>query len=423
MKQLAETDVLVVGGGPAGIGAALAAARAGARTLLLERHGFLAGVASYGLGMPINQMRPEGQPRGSIHELIIDRLKAYGPDAVQIVGHALVCNVQYLQVAVMDTLDAAGSEFLLHARVAEALTEGERVVGCVVATKEGLASISAGAIVDATGDADVSYFAGAETMKGREGDGFLSPMTLCLLIIGIDVDGARQLEASDPGLVDLIATARPQYPLLPDRMHFELGPFPLRRSLVINHAGTRTFGVLDGTQLADLTTAEAYSRRQAIQIVEALRAHGGAPFARVQLAAAGPQVGVRETRRIKGGYVLTEEDAMTGRTFSDGIAWRSGLLDIGFVRLEPMKVHEVPYRALLPEKIEGLLVAGRCISATHVAASAGKSMGNCVATGHAAGLAAALAVSHGCMPRDLPVSVLQEALRRDGVRLGASTHT
>ncbi|MCX5673026.1 MAG: FAD-dependent oxidoreductase, partial [Planctomycetota bacterium] len=137
----------------------------------------------------------------------------------------------------------------------------------------------------------------------------------------------------------------------------------------------------------------------------------------IELIGTGPQVGVRETRRIKGGYVLTEEDALAGRKFEDAIAWRSGFLDIGFVRFEKMKIHDVPYRALLPEKLDGLVVAGRCISATHVGASAGKSMGNCMATGHAAGLAAAMCAEKGCLPRELKVGDLQDALRADGVDL------
>ena len=103
--------------------------------------------------------------------------------------------------------------------------------------------------------------------------------------------------------------------------------------------------------------------------------------------------------------------------FDDVIAWRSGYLDIGFVRLSKMKVHDVPYRSILPEKVDGLLTAGRCISATHVAASAGKSMGNCVATGHAAGLAAALSVERNQQPRELNVADIQDALRKDGVDL------
>ena len=127
---------------------------------------------------------------------------------------------------------------------------------------------------------------------------------------------------------------------------------------------------------------------------------------------------MRETRRVKGMYVITEEDAMAGRKFDDAIAWRSGFLDPGGqrgARFGGMKIHDVPYRAIVPEKLDGLLMAGRCISATHVGATAGKSMGNCMATGHAAGVAAAISAKRRIMPRELPVRELQEALRADGV--------
>ena len=132
---------------------------------------------------------------------------------------------------------------------------------------------------------------------------------------------------------------------------------------------------------------------------------------------AGPRIGVRESRRLLGEYVLTEENAMEGTRFEDVIAWRSGNLDIGHVRLTRMKIHDVPYRALLPVSVDGLLVAGRCISTSHVAASAGKSMGNCFATGHAAGIAGAMAAKQGVQPRELSVSKIQDALRKDGVDL------
>jgi succinate dehydrogenase/fumarate reductase flavoprotein subunit len=117
---------------------------------------------------------------------------------------------------------------------------------------------------------------------------------------------------------------------------------------------------------------------------------------------------------------LPQDDALSGRRFEDGIAWRSGFLDIGFVRFSKMRVHDVPYRAIIPETLDGLLTAGRCISATHVAASAGKSMGNCMATGHAAGLAATLSIAKRCLPRELPVNDLQKALQADGVDLTRS---
>jgi succinate dehydrogenase/fumarate reductase flavoprotein subunit len=120
---------------------------------------------------------------------------------------------------------------------------------------------------------------------------------------------------------------------------------------------------------------------------------------------------------VKGLYILTEEDAMQGARFDDAVAWRSGYLDIGWVRMSQMKIHQVPYRAIIPEKVDGLLTAGRCMSATHEGASAGKSMGNCMAIGHAAGIAGALAVLRNKQPRQLAVTEIQEALRNDGVDL------
>ncbi len=409
-----QIDVLVAGGGPAGLGAALGAARCGAKTLLLENHAFLGGVGSYGLGMTINQMLPEGRSRGAIHDHVIDRLRVYGDEALTVQGHALVTNAEYLKVALMDALDSAGCQYLLHARVVDSILEGARVAGVVVATKDGLWKVRAKAVVDSTGDADVARFAGAETLKGREGDGFLSPMTLNIIVANVDVAGALRAQ-SGGAIARLIEKARIKYPLLPASMG--LARFPLSNCVTINHAGTKLRGSLDATNLSDVTEAERYSRRQAIQIVQALREFGGPAFAAAQLANTAPQVGVRETRRIKGLYLLSEEDAKQGTRFDDAVAWRSGFLDIGFVRYERMKVHDVPYRSLLPVKVEGLLASGRCISATHVGASSGKSMGNCMATGHAAGVAAALAAASSKTPREVAVRDIQARLAQHGVDL------
>jgi len=406
-KMLLKTDVLVVGGGPAGIGAALGAARSGAKTCLIERHGFFGGVASWCLGMPINQVRPEGRPRSNIHETLIQKLLDYGGQAVSIGQHQLYCNVDYLKVAVLDALDEAGCKYLVHVQAVDTVVKRNRLTGVIVATKQGLARIDAGAVVDCSGDADVAYFSGAETMKEA---GSLSPMTLCLNLTNVTREQVRRAN-----IAGTAARARKKYPLIPEQ--WALSPVSNCQSYFINHSGTRDLGKFDATDPFQWTEAEAKSRRQIVQMVQAMREFGGDALKDIELTGAGPQLGVRETRRVKGMYVLTEDDALSGRKFDDTIAWRSGFLDIGFVRFEDMKIHDVPYRAIVPEKLDGLLMAGRCISATHVAASAGKSMGNCMATGHAAGLAAALSVKQGLTPREVKVSEIQDLLRADGVDL------
>ena len=402
-----KPDVLVIGGGPAGIGAALGAAWHGAETLLIEHHAFFGGVAAWCLGMPINQMRPGRQPRSKVHELIIEKLTAYGDQAIRIGEHQLWCNVDYLKVAVLDALDQVGCKYLVHTRAVDALVEGGRLAGVIVSTKQGLATIRAKVFVDCTGDADVAYFAGAETMKET---GSLSPQTLCLNLTNVTAEQVRKAN-----MAEIARKAKSKYPLIPSG--WGLDRVSNSSSFYINHAGTKDLGQFDMTDPVERTQAECLSRRQVLQMVQAMREFGGDELRNIELIGTGPQLGVRETRRVKGPYILTEEDALGGRKFDDAIAWRSGFLDIGFVRYEQMKIHDVPYRSILPEKLGGLLVAGRCISATHVAASAGKSMGNCVATGHAAGLAAALAARKGSEPRQLSVTGLQDALRADGVDL------
>ena len=418
-ETLAETDVLVVGGGPAGIGAAMGAVRQGARTFLVEDCGFFGGVGAWGMGMQLNQMRPKGMPRGIVHETLIAKLLALGNQAAtfrlaaRLDGkNALLCNVEYLKVAILDMLDEAGCTYLVHTQAVDAMMEGDRITGVVVATKRGPMNIKAKAVIDCTGDADVAYFAGAETQIAI---GELSPSTLCYNTANVTREDIGK------GNVDFKknrAKAKKEFPLITSP--HAINPVGNSHFYYTNHAGTRDHGEFDVTDPFKFTEAECLSRRQIVQNVEALRKYAGEELRDVELVGAGPRIGVRESRRLLGEYVLTEENAMEGTRFEDVVAWRSGNLDIGHVRLARMKIHDVPYRALLPVSVDGLLVAGRCISTTHVAASAGKSMGNCFATGHAAGIAGAMSAKKGIQPRELKVEKIQDALRKDGVDLDFS---
>lgn len=400
-----QTEVLVVGGGPAGIGAAVAAAKAGAKTLVLEDCGFFGGVAAWAVGMCMNQMRPFNEPRGFVHELLLTKLRAYGSQAVRLSSHQFYTNVEYLKAAVLDVLDEVGCNYRVHARVVDAITEGNRIRGVVIATKSGMVKVHAKVVVDCTGDADVTYFAGAPTLTET---GNLSPSTLLMNIANVDSNHREQLKAA-------IEKGREKYPLIPER--WGLKKVSNCHHFYINHAGTRDLGNYDVSDIHQLSEAECLSRKQIVQMVQTMREFGEGELKEAELVGASPRLCVRESRRIQGGYILSEEDAINGRTFDDTIAWRSGWLDIGFTRVTRMKIHHVPYRAIVPNEIDGLLAAGRCISATHEGASAGKSMGNCFATGHAAGAAAALSCEQNRMPRELNVKDIQQRLTQDGVDL------
>ena len=193
LPVLDTVDVLVAGGGPAGIGAALGAARTGAKTLVIENCSFFGGVGAWMMGMEINQMRPGGKPRSDVHELLIDKIAAYGDQALSIGdvnGHELWVNVEYLKVAILDAFDAVGAKYLVHVRAVDAVMDGNRITGVVVGTKRGLMVIKAKAVVDCTGDGDVAFFSGAETMTDPKS---LMPMTLGLALANVD----KSLKSAD----------------------------------------------------------------------------------------------------------------------------------------------------------------------------------------------------------------------------------
>ena len=408
---LDTTEVLVVGGGPAGIGAALGAARAGAKTLLIENHSFFGGIGAWQVGMPLNQVRPEGKPRSLVHELLVQKLQAMGDQAVKLSVHGLLTNVEYLKVAFLDALDEVGVKYLVHVPAVDTIVERNRVTGVVIATKRGLMALRAKTVVDCTGDADVAFYAGAETLMDPKE---LMPITLGLALTNIDT---AKVQSED--ILSTISRGKAKHPLITSGF-MEMLPIANSHSWWINHAGTSDMGRVDATDPVARTMAECTSRRQALQMVQALRESDNPALNQIEWVAAGPQVGVRETRRVKGVYVITEQDALAGKVFEDAVAWRAGFVDQGGIKgIENfrMKIHDVPYRALIPEKVDGLLVGGRCISTTHVAAGAGKAMGNCMATGHAAGVAAALSARKGIMPRELKASEVQARLRTDGVNL------
>jgi len=442
-------DVLVVGGGIAGIMAALAAGRSGARTLLVERFGSLGGTGTAAM-MSLFYV-PYAASRGLVREFF-DRLIARGG---AIPGEFVVYDAELYKVLALDMLAEAGVQVLLHTLVSDVILDGTDFRGIVIENKSGRQAVLCRVAIDASGDADLAARAGAPFVKGREADGKMRPMTLIFRLGGVDVPRLVEYVRSHPedfspdplqcmldvdgqmvrifGFFKLIEAAKARGELWPDCYYFRVEcVLPRRGMLTVN--ATRVYGV-DGTKAEDLSRAEIETRHQMLQL--AAFARKDIPgFEQSWIVDSASTIGVRETRRIRGEYVMTEEDILAGRHYPDAVAVdanqqnprqqgghppdgkEGGPQDVEARELVArMFVYEIPYRCLVPQGIEGLLVAGRCISVDHHADVYTRNQGSCMATGEAAGVAAAVAVADGMPPRRAEIAKIQRGLRTLGVDL------
>ncbi len=420
-------DVVVAGGGPAGIGAAVAASRIGARTLLLEARSFFGGVASTSLWMPMNRLLLDGGSRGGVHELFVAKVRSHGDDASRegkrtwVDGDGLHIHPDFLRLVVFELLEDSRCDYRLYSPVTDVLKQGDGVVGVVTRSKGARQEFRAAVTVDATGGGDLAMLAGAEMTEGGE-DGRFMPVTLGFAIA--NVDEARLFAWLDKGreaLREAVAEAERAGYTVSEWYSFDRTTVP--GVVSVNNGGMKDVGIIDGSDPADLTIAERTGISVAVDFVRLAREQRLPGLERCVLVRTGAGVGVRETRRIVGDYVLTLEDAASGPEFPDRVARRYGAVDPGGLktgrdlRAVMKSGHSYPYRSMLPRGIEGLLVAGRCGSTTQLGQAAGKSMGNMMDLGQAAGTAAALAALRGTAPRALEVAEIQSRLRETGVRI------
>lgn len=423
-------DVIVAGGGPAGIGAALASAHKGAKTLLLEARGFFGGVVATSLWMPMNRMRLNGGSRGGVHDLIVRKLEQYGSDAYiegktnWSDGDGLHIHPEYLRSAVFELLEENGCHYRLYSPVVGAKTENGVLKAAVVQTKSGLTEFEADVFVDCTGDGDLSFHAGAQMETGREDDGSLMPVTLGFALANVDTTRLFAFHNGpewDPVMRRVLAEATEEGFSCAEWYSFDRTTIPGVAS--VNHGGLKGAGILDATKAKDHTLAERIGISLALDFVKIARTKGIPGLENCHLMRVGSNVGVRETRRVIGEYVLTIEDAINGTEFPDVIARRYGAVDVAGLQEDKdyrqlMKSgYAYPYRGLLPVGVERLLVAGRCGSYTHLGLAAGKSMGNMIALGQAAGVAAAFSAQYGITPGMLDPKWVQEFLVQWGVTL------
>ncbi len=410
-------DVMVGGGGPGGICAAVSAARNGADTLLVERYGYLGGMATAGLVFPF-MTRFAGSERiiDGIFQEIIERLDAKGGYGGP--GKPYQFNAELLKVVADEICLESGVRILLHTSVASTKAADGRIKEVIVSNKSGEASVKAAMYVDATGDADISYLSGVPCEKGRTSDGLTQPMTLNFRMANVDTDRMPDSKT----ITEMYLKAREQGRI--DCPRNDILAFEAMRDREIHFNTTRII-CADGTNAEDLTKAEIDSRRQMRQIANWIRSDvPGFENAYVQIS--GEQIGIRESRRIVGEYVMTAEDIRGARKFEDCIARGSYPVDIhdpkgGGTQMESLKPgesYDIPYRSIVPKVIDNLLVAGRPISSTHEAHSAIRIMPIAAAIGEAAGATAALCVKQGTTPRDLAYDDLRQALLAQGANLG-----
>ena len=431
-ERIGSADVVVVGSGSAGSTAAIAAARTGASVLLVEKLPFLGGTSTAVLDTFYGFFTPGARPVkvvGGIGDDVVTELGRLGPVVERPntygAGTGITYLAEHLKVAWEQLTSEAGVRVLLHAFVQDALVSDGRVQSILVATKQGLRRVDGDVFVDASGDADLTHFAGF----GYETAGDTEPaQTLTTTFRMANVDLERRLELAKGDVQRRMGQAAGEGYDLPRQEGSD------HRTPVANVTATimtrlesverRADGTLaTATDPWFLSGAEIEGRRQALEYVRFL--HDRVPgYEASSLVGFGTQIGVRETRRVYGDARLTRDDVLAARQFDDQVGLCGAPIedhhagrDTRWTYLPDGQAVGIPYRTLVVRDAANLLVAGRCFSATHDAHASVRSMAQCIAMGQAAGTAAGLAATLGLAPRDVPFSRLRDRLVADGAIL------
>jgi hypothetical protein len=427
-----EYEVVVLGGGPAGIAAAVAASRAGRRTLLIERYGFLGGMGT-AAGVT-NFCGLHANVYGEAHRVVqgvasdllarIDRLGGLNaPHLILGKIFAQAYDTAAYKIAADDLLAAYKVDILFHALGAGVVMDDSRINALMVETKAGRQAVRAGIFIDCSGDGDLAAWAGVPFEVGDNAGSMLFP-SMMFRLNGIDPEKAGDAWRTIPALMEKAqasgthrfprkgAIVRPQKSGIEWRVNF-------------TQLAREDGSAVNGLEPDQMTRGEIEGRRQAVQAFEFLRTVPG--FEKSYIVDLPPQLGIRETRRVVGGYMLSGEDVLGCASFEDSIGvngWPmeqhvAGDVIFKFPPIpESRGFNELPYRMLVPRDVDNLLMAGRCASMTHEGQSAARVSGACFAMGEAVGAAADLALSGNTIPRDIAVEKLQQTLKQQGAFIG-----
>ncbi|MCC7474373.1 MAG: FAD-dependent oxidoreductase [Pirellulales bacterium] len=425
-------EVIVVGSGSAGSVAAIAAARGGAKTLLLERLPFLGGISTAVLDTFYGFYTPGSKSRkvvGGIGDEVMARLghscSCFERPNTHGAGTGVTYHPEYLKLVWEELVSEAGADVLLGAWVQDVQVKDGHVQSLVAATKLGLRSFAARVFVDASGDADLCHYGGfAYELAGQEAPA----QTLTTTFKLCNVDMARRKTIGKQELHALIAAAAEsgQYNLPRREGSDHITPVNNMMATIMTRLPSYQRsgdGVVNATDPELLSRAEIEGRRQAVEYVRFLQDKVPG-YERAQLASFGVQIGVRETRRVFGEYRLTREDVLSAKQFEDQIGLcgapiedHHGGKDTHWAYLPDGQCVGIPWRTLIPKGSKNLLMAGRCFSATHDAHASVRSMAQCMAMGQAAGAAAAILATKRITPQELSVRQLQDTLRNHGAIL------
>ena len=438
-----EVDILIVGGGPAGIAAAYAAAGYGLQVMLIESRSFLGGNLTIGLPILGFLSRKGTQIIKGIPQKFIDRLKSRGAasDHKRCKNHMslTIINPEEVKTVALDMLHEVNVEVLMYVFTVDTIVESDIVKGVIIESKAGREAILAKTVIDCTGDGDVAYRAGVECNKGDENGG-MQPPTLMYSMRGVEIQKIRDAIIDHSDLYDMDVMPPKQF----KTGHFITVGFrnqinkalqagykiPVARTILITGLKedeiwvnmTRVSGI-DSTKPESYTYGELECRKQIYEITKYLK-NFIPGFKNAWIEKVAPFMGIRESRVIVGKYIMTADDILTNHHFKDVIAVGGYPVDIHHSKgndctmLFPEDGYDIPYRTLVPDKIENLLVAGRCASMNHQAMAATRVMSTCMALGEAAGRAARIALKDGVSPSNVNINKLQKELRDSGAYLG-----